>query len=220
MGSIIIIVIYLTIMISRVALIAAVCIATLACASAQSVEFTTTKGKFTIELNHDKAPVSVDNFMAYVNAKFYDGTIFHRVIPNFMAQGGGLLPNLTPKQGERAPIKNEAGNGLKNLRGTVAMARTNDVNSATNQFFVNVADNAFLDHKNNSPSGYGYAVFGKVTSGMDVIDAMVNSPTHTVGSNQNVPETTILIKSAVKVGDSGAASNNADPNNGSVPSKK
>eukprot|EP00163_Fabomonas_tropica_P009019 TRINITY_DN187_c0_g1_i2.p1 TRINITY_DN187_c0_g1~~TRINITY_DN187_c0_g1_i2.p1 ORF type:complete len:218 (-),score=59.96 TRINITY_DN187_c0_g1_i2:475-1053(-) len=184
---------------ARVPLLAVALVALLSCVNAQVVQFDTTLGSFTLELNAEKAPISVKNMLAYVDSGFYEGTIFHRVIPNFMAQGGGLLPDMKEKPGARDPIDNEAGNGLKNLRGTVAMARTSDINSATNQFFVNVADNAFLDHKNNSPSGYGYAVFGKVIKGMDVIDKMVAVQTHDVGTFQNVPEVPIVIKKVTKL---------------------
>jgi len=128
----------------------------------------TSMGDFKIRLFQDKAPVSVANFLAYVDERFYDGTIFHRVIDGFMVQGGGFTADLTKKE-TKAPIKNEATNGLSNKMGTVAMARTNIVDSATSQFFINVADNTFLDHKNGTPRDYGYAVFGEVISGMEVV---------------------------------------------------
>jgi peptidyl-prolyl cis-trans isomerase B (cyclophilin B) len=134
-----------------------------------SVEVSTNHGSFVIALDAAKAPKSVANFLAYVDAKHYDGTLFHRVIPTFMVQGGGFDAQLEKKP-VRAAIENEAANGLKNTRGTVAMARTNDPHSATAQFFVNVTDNAFLDHQAKEGPGWGYAVFGKVTSGMDVVD--------------------------------------------------
>ncbi len=159
------------------------------------VELETTLGTIVVELDATAAPISVENFLAYVQDGSYDGTIFHRVIPGFMAQGGGFTPDMNQKSG-KPPIKNEAGNGLKNLRGTLAMARTMVVDSATAQFFVNVADNSFLDHTANTPQGYGYAVFGKVLSGMEVVDAMVASPTHTVGQFQDVPQTPIVIEHA------------------------
>ena len=134
-----------------------------------SVEVSTNHGSFVIELDSAKAPKSVANFLEYVDAKFYDGTIFHRVIPTFMVQGGGYDAQLERKS-TRAPIENEADNGLQNTRGAVAMARTGDPHSATAQFFVNVTDNAFLNHTGKNAQGWGYAVFGKVTSGMDVVD--------------------------------------------------
>ncbi len=159
------------------------------------VELKTTLGIIVVELDATAAPISVENFLAYVQDGSYDGTIFHRVIPGFMAQGGGFTPDMSQKPG-KPPIKNEAGNGLKNLRGTLAMARTMVVDSATAQFFVNLADNSFLDHTSNTPQGYGYAVFGKVLSGMEVVDAMAASPTHSVGQFQDVPQTTIVIEHA------------------------
>ena len=155
----------------------------------------TSKGDITIELDAAKAPLSTQNFLDYANSGYYDGTIFHRVIPGFMVQGGGFTADMQPKAGGKPPIKNEAGNGLKNLRGTVAMARTQVVDSATSQFFVNVVDNAFLDHKDETAGGYGYAVFGKVTAGMDVIDAIVAVATTTVASYENVPVDPITIDS-------------------------
>src|SRR4030066_1238595 len=124
-------------------------------------------GSITIELDQAKAPITVKNFLSYVDEKFYDGTIFHRVIGNFMIQGGGFTADMQQKR-VKAPIKNEAGNGLKNMRGTLAMARTNIVDSATAQFFINVVDNDFLNHQNTTQQGFGYAVFGKVIQGMDV----------------------------------------------------
>jgi len=152
----------------------------------------TTLGTVTIELDKAKAPITVENFLKYADAKFYDNQIFHRVIPGFMAQGGGYSESFQEK-GTGAPIKNEASNGLKNLRGTIAMARTNDPNSATAQFFINLADNDFL---NASPGSAGYAVFGKVTSGMEVVDEMAKVPTTGKGPfPKDVPSKTILIKS-------------------------
>jgi peptidyl-prolyl cis-trans isomerase A (cyclophilin A) len=159
----------------------------------------TSMGNVKLELFADKAPISVKNFLEYANSGYYKGTIFHRVIPGFMAQGGGLTAELQPKPGDRPPIKNEAGNGLKNDRGTIAMARTGMVDSATSQFFINVVDNAFLNHRDDSPGGFGYAVFGKVTEGMDVVDKMVAAPQKRRNSVfQNVPDTPIVIN-AVKV---------------------
>ena len=154
----------------------------------------TSEGTLKLELWPDKAPVSVRNFLRYADEKFYDGTIFHRVIANFMIQGGGLTADLRRKQ-TRDPIKNEARADLKNLRGTVAMARTADVDSATSQFFINVKDNPGLDHRSNDPDEFGYAVFGKVVGGMDVVDKIRKAPTATKGGYQDVPVTTILIKS-------------------------
>lgn len=158
------------------------------------VLMTTSLGKVQIELYPDKAPVTVKNFLTYVNEKFYDGTTFHRVIPKFMIQGGGFLPNMNQKQ-TNATITNEAGNGLKNGEGTIAMARTNDVNSATSQFFINVADNAFLDHRDDTAQGFGYCVFGKVISGMDVVHKIEHVATQTIGPFQNVPSTPVIIES-------------------------
>ncbi len=155
----------------------------------------TTKGKMLIELYADKAPVTVKNFLGYVDSGFYEGTIFHRVIPGFMIQGGGFTNGLVEKLA-LSPIKNEAGNGLSNLRGTIAMARTSAVDSATAQFFINVVDNLFLDHKDNTPLGYGYCVFGKVIDGMDTVDVIANMPAQTVGYFENVPVEDIVITSA------------------------
>jgi cyclophilin family peptidyl-prolyl cis-trans isomerase len=157
----------------------------------------TSMGDIKIELNQDKAPISVKNFLEYVEAKSYDGTIFHRVIPNFMIQGGGFDKDMNRKP-TRSPIKNEAGNGLNNTAGTVAMARTNEVNSATSQFFINVKDNDFLNHKDEGGS-FGYAVFGKVVSGMDVVHKIEAVKTATKDGNQNVPVEPVLIKSITVV---------------------
>jgi peptidyl-prolyl cis-trans isomerase A (cyclophilin A) len=155
----------------------------------------TTLGNVKIELFADKAPISVKNFLAYVGKGYYKDTIFHRVIPGFMAQGGGLTAALQPKPGDMAPIKNEAGNGLKNDRGTVAMARTGMVDSATSQFFINVVNNEFLNHRDDTPGGFGYAVFGKVLEGMDVVDKMIAAPQSRKNMVfQNVPDTPIVIK--------------------------
>lgn len=157
----------------------------------------TSLGKIKIELFQKEAPVSVKNFLDYANSGYYSGTIFHRVIPGFMAQGGGLTAELQPKPGARPPIKNEADNNLKNDRGTLSMARTSDPNSATSQFFINVNNNNSLNRP--SPDGFGYAVFGKVVEGMDVVDKIVSTPQERKNSVfQNVPKTTVLIKS-VKV---------------------
>ena len=154
----------------------------------------TSMGKITLELEPAKAPITVQNFLTYVRAGFYDGTIFHRVIPGFMIQGGGFTSDLQEKP-TRAPIKNEAANGLANKRGTIAMARTQEVDSATSQFFINVVDNAMLDHTSDAPQEFGYAVFGTVTQGMDVVDKIVAVPTATQGPNENVPVTPVVIKS-------------------------
>ncbi len=159
------------------------------------VKMTTTLGTIVIELDNAKAPASAANFIEYVKSGFYDGTIFHRVIPGFMAQGGGFDTSFNQKT-TNAPIKNEADNGLKNDRGTLAMARTNDPNSATAQFFINYKDNGFLNHSSPTPSGWGYAVFGKVVEGMDVVDEMANQPTGNRGMHQDVPKTDIVIEKA------------------------
>jgi cyclophilin family peptidyl-prolyl cis-trans isomerase len=159
------------------------------------IEFKTSKGTFTVQLFDKQAPVSVENFLRYVDDGFFDGTIFHRVIAGFMIQGGGLTADLQDKKG-RAPIKNEATNGLKNKRGTLAMARTNDINSATSQFFINLVDNDFLDHKSGN---YGYAVFGRVDSGMEVVDAIAAVETGNKGRYQDVPSETVTIESARRV---------------------
>ena len=152
----------------------------------------TTSGDILIELFQDKAPDSVANFLAYVDDGFYENTIFHRVIKGFMIQGGGLDIRMNPKE-TRDPITNEATNGLKNLRGTVAMARTSEVHSATAQFFINTVDNAFLDHSEETPQGYGYAVFGQVTEGMDVVDKIEKAKTKDTPHYEDVPVDSILI---------------------------
>ncbi|RBB98873.1 peptidylprolyl isomerase A [Pseudomonas sp. MWU12-2115] len=158
-------------------------------AKAQHVLLDTTNGQIEIELDSVKAPISTKNFLDYVNSGFYTNTIFHRVIPGFMAQGGGFTPQMQQKD-TKAPIKNEHKNGLANVRGTLSMARTSAPDSATSQFFINVKDNDFLDQ------GDGYAVFGKVVKGMDVVDIIVNSPTTTKQGMQNVPVDPVIIKSA------------------------
>lgn len=155
----------------------------------------TTKGTIEIELYKDKAPISVQNFLSYVNEGFYDGLIFHRVIGNFMIQGGGFDKDMNQKE-TKAPIKNEAGNGLKNERGTIAMARTGVVDSATSQFFINVVDNRMLDHTDETVRGFGYAVFGKVTKGMEVVDAIEAVNTGSVGPYQDVPVESVIINKA------------------------
>ena len=167
-----------------------------ALAANPKVNLQTNKGLIVIELYPDQAPQSVANFLAYVDAGFYDGTIFHRVIPDFMIQGGGFTADLEKKT-TRDPIPNEADNGLKNERGTLAMARTNDPNSATAQFFINHKDNAFLDHSGKNPRGWGYAVFGRVTDGMSVVDAIATTPTGAKGMfPKDVPLETIVIEKA------------------------
>ena len=161
---------------------------------ADRVRLATSMGDIVIELDAQKAPKSVANFEQYVKSGFYDGTIFHRVIDNFMIQGGGMQPDMKEKM-TRSPIPLESKNGLTNVRGTVAMARTNVPDSATSQFFINVKDNAFLDAA-NSPDGTGYAVFGRVVSGMDVVDKIKQVKTANQGMNQNVPVTPVIIKKA------------------------
>ncbi len=163
-----------------------------------TVRMKTSLGDITIELDQMQAPTSVKNFLEYVDAKFYDGTIFHRVIPGFMIQGGGFTPDMQQKA-TRAPIKNEAGNGLKNAVGTIAMARTGIVDSATSQFFINVADNAQLNHRDESAAGFGYAVFGKVTAGMDVVKKIEAVKTTARPPHQNVPETPVVIESVTRI---------------------
>lgn len=155
----------------------------------------TSKGTITLELFRRNAPLSVDNFLGYVKAGFYDGTVFHRVIPGFMIQGGGMTADLAEKP-KRAPIQNEANNGLKNLRGTLAMARTGDPHSASSQFFINVADSDFLNFKGEDSGGWGYAVFGKVVKGMDVADDIVAVPRGDRGPYQDVPTQPVTIKRA------------------------
>jgi peptidyl-prolyl cis-trans isomerase A (cyclophilin A) len=159
------------------------------------VRFETSLGGFTVELDEQKAPLSAGNFLAYVDDGFFDGLIFHRVIPGFMIQGGGLDGGMEQKKG-RAPIRNEATNGLKNRRGTLAMARTNDLHSATSQFFVNLSDNEFLD---NSPGNFGYAVFGRVVDGMDTIDLIAKERTGRRKGHDDVPVSDVVIKSAKRV---------------------
>ncbi len=159
----------------------------------------TSMGDLKIELFDDQAPLTVKNFLAYVNDRFYDGTIFHRVIPNFMIQGGGYDKDLQQKP-TKAPIKNEAKNGLKNVVGTIAMARTGVIDSATSQFFINVKDNAFLDHRDETPGGYGYAVFGKVVEGMDVVLKIAEVPTQRVGMHEAVPKEPVVIHSIRVIG--------------------
>lgn len=161
-------------------------------AQATQVKVDTNMGAFVIELNAKAAPKTVENFLAYVKSGFYKNTLFHRVIPNFMIQGGGFVMGMEEKN-TRAPIALESRNGLSNVRGTIAMARTNDPNSATSQFFINVRDNHFLD-ANQAQDGNGYAVFGKVVSGMSTVDAIARVKTHSVGYYDDVPIRDVVIK--------------------------
>jgi peptidyl-prolyl cis-trans isomerase B (cyclophilin B) len=153
----------------------------------------TTMGDITLELDAEKAPATVENFLGYAKDGFFDGTIFHRIIDNFMIQGGGMLADMSQKP-TKAPVKNEADNGLKNTKGTIAMARTNDPHSATAQFFINVSDNDFLNHKSPTPQGWGYAVFGKVVSGMEVVEKMKAVKTGRRGYHDDVPVEAITIE--------------------------
>ena len=159
------------------------------------IRMQTNKGVIEIELDAVKAPETAANFTNYVKDGFYDGTIFHRVIQGFMIQGGGMEPGMKEKQ-TNAPVKNEADNGLANDRGTLAMARTNDPQSATAQFFINLSDNAFLNHQSPTPEGWGYCVFGKVVNGMDVVDAIKDVATTSSGPHQDVPADDVIIEKA------------------------
>ena len=159
------------------------------------IKLNTNMGTITLELYADKAPATVENFINYVSSGYYNGTIFHRVIDGFMIQGGGMEPGMKEKS-PNAPIKNEADNGLSNERGTIAMARTQDPHSASAQFFINVKDNTFLDHRSPTPDGWGYAVFGKVVDGMDVIDRIKAVQTGNAGFHQDVPVEDVVIESA------------------------
>jgi cyclophilin family peptidyl-prolyl cis-trans isomerase len=169
-------------------------LASMALAANPVVEMTTSMGVIKAELYADKAPKTVENFMQYVKDRFYDGTVLHRVIPGFMVQGGGFTPDLEQKK-TRDPIANEAQNGLKNVTGTLAMARTPHPHSATAQFFVNVADNEFLNFTGPTQQGFGYCVFGRVTQGMDIVNKIVAVPTGNRGPHQNVPVKPIVIQS-------------------------
>jgi len=186
------------------------------------VVFETSKGKMTIELYPDKAPITVENFLSYVVEGFYDGTVFHRVIPRFVIQGGGMTADMERKATHK-PIKNEADNGLMNLRGTLSMARTNDPNSATSQFFINLVDNKALD---KSESSAGYAVFGKVVRGLDIVDSIAQVQTTTKGQYKDVPQIPVTINKAyVKTEEGEAADKKADEDKAaetqsSVPDKK
>jgi cyclophilin family peptidyl-prolyl cis-trans isomerase len=163
-----------------------------------SVLMETSEGNIRIELWPDKAPLTVKNFLQYADEGFYNGTVFHRVIDGFMIQGGGFTPDMQQKS-PRSPIKNEATADLRNDKGTIAMARTGVVDSATAQFFINVQDNPNLNHRDETPRGFGYAVFGKVVEGMDVVDKIKKVPTSTVGMNQNVPVKPVVILQVKKV---------------------
>lgn len=175
-----------------------------AAAEQPRVRLQTNLGVIVLELNHDKAPKSVDNFLRYVREGHYDGTIFHRVIPNFMIQGGGFTTDYKQKS-THDPIENEADNGLLNDRGTIAMARTSDPQSATAQFFINVADNNFLNYSSPTPQGWGYAVFGKVVEGMDVADKIVSTPTGPGGPfPKDAPRQQVVIEKASIVSGAGA----------------
>jgi peptidyl-prolyl cis-trans isomerase B (cyclophilin B) len=167
-------------------------------AKAPRVALDTTKGRIVLELDAAHAPKTVENFLAYVRAGHYDGTIFHRVIPGFMIQGGGFTADMAQKP-TRPPVGNEADNGLKNQRGTVAMARTSDPHSATAQFFVNTVDNSFLDFRSKDPQGWGYTVFGKVVEGLDVVEAIAKVQTTSKGAYQDVPVEPVVIRKAAVV---------------------
>jgi peptidyl-prolyl cis-trans isomerase B (cyclophilin B) len=158
------------------------------------VNMSTSMGSVRIELDAEKAPITTKNFLDYVSEGYYDGLIFHRVIPGFMIQGGGFDANMKQK-GVKAPIKNEAGNGLKNVTGSIAMARTSDVDSATAQFFINVKDNDFLNHKSPSPDGFGYAVFGRVIEGLNIVQSIEKVRTGNRGMHQDVPAEAVVINS-------------------------
>lgn len=163
--------------------------------TASKVKLTTSLGDIVIQLNSEKAPISAENFLTYVKEGFYNGTIFHRIIPGFMAQGGGFDTDFNQKA-VHASIKNEADNGLKNNRGTLAMARTPDPDSATAQFFINYKDNSFLDHTSKTANGWGYAVFAEVIEGMEVVDSMADAATGNRGGHQDVPKEDIIIEKA------------------------
>jgi peptidyl-prolyl cis-trans isomerase B (cyclophilin B) len=163
--------------------------------AAPQVKLETNCGDIIIELNAVAAPKTVTNFLSYVNSGFYDGTIFHRVMRTFMIQGGGFSPDMSQKA-TKSSIPNEAGNGLKNLRGTIAMARTDEPNSATAQFFINTVDNTFLNFRSATPEGFGYCVFGKVVKGMETVDSIAKTPTTRKGIHSDVPVEPIIINKA------------------------
>ena len=160
----------------------------------QTVEFRTNHGAISIEVYPEQAPITVENFLSYVDDGFFDGTVFHRVVPGFVIQGGGFTADMQRKQ-TRPPIKNEADNGLNNERGTLSMARTSDINSATSQFFINLKDNAALDH---SSRDFGYAVFGRVIAGMDIVDRIAAVETTSHGPHRDVPAQPVVIESAAR----------------------
>jgi cyclophilin family peptidyl-prolyl cis-trans isomerase len=164
-----------------------------------TVEMKTNLGSFTLELYPEKAPKTVENFLKYVKGGFYKDTVFHRVIDNFMIQGGGFLPGMTQKT-THAPVENEARNGMRNERGTIAMARTSDPHSATAQFFINVVDNDFLNHTAMTPAGWGYCAFGKVVDGMTVVERIKGVPTSSRGGYKDVPITDVIIEN-IRVAD-------------------
>jgi len=163
------------------------------------IKLNTNHGSITLELNAEKAPITVANFVQYAKDGFYDGTIFHRVIDGFMIQGGGMMPGMVEKQ-SRDSIKNEADNGLSNVTGSIAMARTPDPDSASAQFFINIKDNNFLDFRSATPEGWGYCVFGQVTDGMDVVEKIKKVATSTSGHHQDVPVDDVILES-VEVSD-------------------
>src|SRR5687768_5639743 len=186
-------------MLKTVTFLCALLVSFAATAAGPQVELNTSAGTIVIELDRDKAPQTVDNFLQYVKDGHYNGTIFHRVIPGFMVQGGGFTPDMREKP-TRGQIKNEAGNGLRNVTGTVAMARTPNPHSASAQFFINVSDNAFLDFRAPTADGYGYAVFGKVVKGMDVVNRIVQVPTATRPPYADVPQKPVVIERAQVLG--------------------
>ncbi len=177
-------------------ILAVLTLAAPAMGSGPQVRLETTKGLIVLELDPEAAPQTVENFLTYVREGYYNGTIFHRVIKGFMIQGGGMLPGLVAKAGHE-PIRNEADNGLHNKKGTIAMARTNNPHSATSQFFINTADNSFLDFKSKSRAGYGYCVFGRVIRGMEVVARIEAAPTMPTGGHKDVPRQAIVIERAV-----------------------
>ena len=162
------------------------------------IKLSTSMGEITLELDAEDAPITVENFLSYVDSGHYDNTIFHRVIPGFVIQGGGLVSGMQEK-GTGTPIQNEADNGLKNLIGAICMARTNDPHSATSQFFINLKDNHFLDHTEKTESGWGYAVFGRVVSGMDVVEKIAAVETGNVGHHSDVPLEDVVLEKAERV---------------------
>ena len=188
----------MSLLFKKIILIALLLLIPTLCFAGPQVKMTTNYGTITIELDDTHAPLSTTNFLRYVDGGFYNGTIFHRVIPGFMIQGGGFTQKIDRKI-TRQPITNEATNGLKNLRGTIAMARTGQVDSATSQFFINLVDNAFLDHKAKTARGYGYAVFGKVIEGMDVVDKIAMVKTGRKKGMGDVPSQSVIIESVERV---------------------